>query len=68
MSENKSTIEITGCETCPCCDALDMSSGYKCKLVDEQEFGYIKENKWFMPDTPNWCPLKLSDITLSLKK
>lgn len=56
---------VTGCNDCPCCDMLDMSSGYACRLVDSQVYGYIKERKDYSGAiTPKWCPLKADSLTL----
>jgi len=71
MDNNKS-LEIPGCSECPCCDMLDMVSGYSCNLKKKDDNGKyltIEEGrKTGMPITPYWCPLKQSSITISIKK
>lgn len=61
---------VTGCDTCPCLDMNDMSTGYTCNIMkDVQKESFVKESKkTFMPETPDWCPLKTSDITLQFIK
>lgn len=65
--ENK-IFEISGCKDCPMCDENDMCSGYTCRMV-EYPNNYIKqERKKYIPETPEWCPIKKSDITFKFKK
>lgn len=56
-------VQVTGCIDCPMCDMLDMAPGYKCNLFPTDK-GYIKQNKFFMPDTPDWCPLIKGSVTI----
>lgn len=65
--QNK-TIEISGCKDCPMCNENDMSSGYSCRIAQYPN-DYIKQaNGKYIPETPEWCPLKQSDITFKFKK
>jgi len=62
---------ITGCWDCPCCDMLDMASGYQCRLKPKDDNGQyltIRESKkTYEPITPRWCPLILGAITFKLQ-
>lgn len=60
-------IEITGCEDCPMCDMNDMSSGYNCRMKKSGE-NHIKENKFYQPVTPDWCPINSNDVVFTMKK
>jgi hypothetical protein len=51
---------ISGCVDCPFCLMNDMAAGYSCKIDNARQL--IRENKKFMPITPNWCPLKQLSI------
>lgn len=65
------TIEIKSCSDCPMCDMYDMASGYGCNLykaINLKESPTIKENKKYMPDTPDWCPLKNESTLFEFKR
>lgn len=61
--------EITGCDGCPALVYYDISGGWGCKLIPSTPENYISQSKKnFLPETPDWCPLKKESITLTFKK
>lgn len=70
-------IKIKYCIDCPFIYEYDMSEGFGCKL-DTHIRGLmesmknkktIKQNKkTWLPDTPDWCPIKSQTFTFELKK
>lgn len=56
-----------GCIDCPFSFMYNMSPGFGCNAAKEK--GIIYENKkTYMPDTPDWCPLKSESITVKMTK
>lgn len=68
MNSNQS-IEVTGCEDCPLVNKLTGSSewfwycGHPGEKGDTDLIVGVTD-----PETPNWCPLKKSSLTISIKK
>lgn len=58
--------EVTGCADCPFNLEYDMASGYSCNIDSENR--HIKQSKRYQPIDPEWCPLKISDVIIKLKK
>ena len=58
--------EVTGCSDCPFQYEYDMSTGYGCRIDSTERT--IKQSKKYQPIDPEWCPLKISDAVVKLKK
>lgn len=57
-------IKVNGCSNCPFSYEYDMSSGYGCSVLRGRP---IKESEKFQPITPDWCPLKESNIIIEIE-
>lgn len=63
---NNTEIEVKGCNVCPF--RISGNDGYECYHPNEET---IKEELiWYSADdySPQWCPLKQSSLTISIKK
>jgi hypothetical protein len=62
-------LQVTGCIDCPFCFEPDLSDGklYRCRIVKDSNAN-IPPDQNYHPDTPQWCPLKLEPITITIKQ
>jgi len=60
---------INGCNNCPACQFNDASPNvsWSCGILQNGKAIWAKEPYSFIPDTPDWCPIKKESVILKFK-